>query len=67
MSVIGYDIGVRPGGTGVTRRMWRAFARRLRRLDRGERYSPLLCIATLLIVGLLVKTIPAIHLYLAHN
>jgi hypothetical protein len=63
MSVIGYD--ARPRGTGP--RMWRRAARALRRLDRAERYSPILCVATLLIVGLLVKTAPIFHAYLAQN
>ncbi len=35
---------------------WRRTMRSLRRLDHDERYSPVLCIATLLIVGLLVKS-----------
>ena len=67
MSAVGSDIGVRPSGVRAMRRIWRAFARGVRRLERGERYSPVLCIATLVIVGLLVKTVPAIHFYVAHN
>ena len=65
MSVIGYDAAPHPRGTEP--RMWRGVARALRRLDRAERYSPILCVATLLIVGLLVKTSPIIHAYLAHH
>jgi hypothetical protein len=67
MSAIGHDVVHRresriqpPGG--------RRAARAMRRLGHGERYSPILCVATLLIVGLLVKTAPLIQqVHLAHN
>jgi hypothetical protein len=65
MSVIGHDAAPRPRGTKL--RVWRRVARALRRLDRTERYSPILCVTTLLIVGLLVKSAPIIHASLAHN
>jgi hypothetical protein len=67
MSVIGYDAAARPRSVGAKRQVWPRVARAVRRLDRAERYSPVLCVAMLLIVGLLVKTAPLIHTYLAHN
>jgi hypothetical protein len=67
MSVIGYDAAPRPRSVGAKPRVWLRVARAVRRLDRAERYSPMLCVATLLMVGLLVKTAPMIHSYLAQN
>jgi hypothetical protein len=67
MSVIGYDAAARPRSVGAKRQAWPRVARAVRRLDRAERYSPMLCVATLLMVGLLVKTAPMIHSYLAQN
>jgi hypothetical protein len=65
--VIGYDAAARPRNVGAKRQVWPRVARAVRRLDRAERYSPMLCVATLLMVGLLVKTAPMIHSYLAQN
>jgi hypothetical protein len=45
----------------ATPRPWQRFARALRRFDEDERYSPVICVATLLIVGVIVKLIPAIQ------
>ena len=67
MSVVANDTAARPRRAGATARIWRQLARTLRRLDRSERFSPVWCIATLLIVGLIVKTVPAIQAFLAHN
>jgi hypothetical protein len=67
MRVIGFDASPRPQSVGAKRQVWPRRARAVRRLDRAERYSPILCIATLLIVGLLVKTAPIIQTHLAHN
>ncbi len=61
MSAIGYDTAHGSRRIGANRRGWRRMMRALRRLDRGERYSPVLCVAMLLIVGLAVKSSPAIH------
>jgi hypothetical protein len=66
MSVIGYDAAPRPRSGGAKLQSWPRMARALRRLDRAERYSPILCVATLLIVGVLVKSAPILHAYLAH-
>ena len=67
MSVIASDTVIRPRRAGSKARIWPRFARVLRRFDRGERYSPVLCIAALLMTGLMVKTVPAIQTFLAHN
>ena len=67
MSMIGYGTAPRPRSAGAKPRIWPRLASALRRLDRTERYSPILCAATLLIVGVLVKSAPVIQTYLAHN
>ena len=68
MSVIANGPVVRPQGAGAKLQLvWRRCARALRRLDRGERYSPVLCVAALVMVGLIVKTIPTIQTLLAHH
>ena len=67
MSAIGYGAAPRPRNAGAKLRIWLRLAPALRQLDRTERYSPILCIATLLTVGVLVKTAPIIQAYLAHN
>ena len=65
MSVIGYD-AARPKRGGAKPQSWSRMARAVRRLDRAERYSPILCVAILLIVGVLVKTAPILHAHLVH-
>jgi hypothetical protein len=68
MSVIANGPVIRPQGAGARlQTVWRRFARAMRRLDRGERYSPVLCVAALVMVGLIVKTMPAIQMLLAHD
>ena len=54
MNAIEYTTSAAPGRIGAKRQGWRRMMRALRRLD--ERYSPVLCIAMLLVVGLLVKS-----------
>src|SRR5262249_43026345 len=66
MSTVGYDTSVTRKRIAPKPRRWqRQLARACRRFDAGEQYSPLLCVAMLLIVGLIVKLFPAIqtHLY----
>jgi hypothetical protein len=53
-------------GIGAKPRFWRRLARAFRRFDRDERFSPLICIATLLIVGIAVKFIPVVQTQLHH-
>jgi hypothetical protein len=67
MSVVESDMVARPGRARAKPRTWQGFVRSLRRLGGSEAYSPVLCISTLLIVGLIVKTAPAIQALLAHN
>ncbi len=61
MSAIGYDTAYGSRRIGSNRLDRRRMMRALRRLDRSERYSPVLCVAMLLIIGLVVKSSPAIH------
>ena len=67
MSVVANDTAARPKRADATARIGRQLARTLRQLDRSERFSQVWCISTLLIVGLIVKTGPAIQAFLAHN
>lgn len=67
MSVVESDMVARPLRARAKPRAWQGFVRSLRRLDGSEAYSPVLCISTLSIVGLIVKTAPAIQALLAHN
>jgi hypothetical protein len=56
MNAIEYDTSPAPRRIAAKKQGWRRMMRALRRFDHGERYSPVLCIAMLLIVGLLVKS-----------
>jgi hypothetical protein len=51
--------------TGVWQRRLRAFGRLRRNLDNP--YSPVVSVSLLLLVGLLVKSSPAIHALLGQN
>jgi hypothetical protein len=66
VSVLASDVAARPLSAEAKPRIWRAFARALpwRQGSEQNPYSPALCIAMLLTVGLIVKIGPAIHAYL---
>ena len=59
----------RPGMTRATVQIWRAGKTALDWLDgrMGEPYSPMVCVSTILLVGLLVKFSPVLHAYLAQH
>ena len=61
MSTVGYGTSAGWRRIDAKPRRWRRVARALRRFDNDERYSPVICVATLLIVGVIVKLIPAIQ------
>jgi len=67
MGTVGYGDLVTPSGLSAKGWRWRRFARALRRFDRSERYSPVLSIALILVVGLVVKLTPVMHVYFAQN
>lgn len=59
----------RPAIVRATERMWQAAKAALNWLDGkpDEPYSPMVCVSTLLLVGLFVKFSPALHAYLAQH
>jgi len=67
MSTVGYGAFATPSGRRAKTQRLRRFARALRRIDSDERYSPVLCIAMILVVGLIVKLTPVMHVYFAQN
>jgi hypothetical protein len=61
MTALEYDTAVGRRRLGAHRHGWRRVMRALGRLDHDEHYSPVLCIAMLLIVGFALKSTAAIH------
>ncbi len=69
MRAVEHRSAVLSGNPGVTPRIWRAVKGALGRCTGGreEPFSAAICILLLLLVGLMVKLAPIIHLYLAQT
>jgi len=67
MTVLESDITIRP--TNAKPRIGQEFADQTSQRDGtgNNPYSPVLCVALLLLIGLIAKISPAIHAYLGQN